>query len=77
MSVTVETKTPIECKAGLLALPLTKLDEGQRLPARIAAIDKASGGLIQQVIDAGDFSGAKGQTVLVRPDGGVVGRRAR
>jgi leucyl aminopeptidase len=75
MSVTVETKSPVECKVGLLALPLTKLEEGQRLPARIAAIDKASGGRIQQVIDAGDFKGAKGQAALVRPDGGLAATR--
>ncbi len=75
MSVTVETRSALEAKAGVLAIPLAKLAENKRLPARITALDKASGGRIQQVVAAGDFDGSKDQVVLVRPDEGIAATR--
>ena len=66
MDVTIETRSALESEADLLALPLVELDPAKpRLPARVAALDRAAGGRIAQALAARDFEGKRGQSLLV------------
>jgi leucyl aminopeptidase len=76
MHVTIESRSPVSVRADLLALPLAAESlAGGRLPARIAALDRAAGGRIGQALRAGDFEGKRGQTLLVHPAEGLPARR--
>ena len=66
MDVTVETGSPVDTTADLLALPLAELANGG-LPKAFVALDAAAGGRIAQAIGAGDFRGKRGETLLVHP----------
>ena len=51
MDVTAEARNPAEVQVDLLAVPLAQLPKGElRLPARVAALDRAIGGRIAAVI---------------------------
>src|SRR5512145_2655043 len=68
MDVTIETRTPADFAADMLALPLAELDPARwRLPRPLAALDAAAGGRIAQAIGAGDFRGKRGETLLLHP----------
>jgi leucyl aminopeptidase len=68
MDVTVETRSPAETAADLLALPLFELDPAHwRLPKPVATLDEAAGGRIAQALAAGDFRGKRGETLLLHP----------
>jgi leucyl aminopeptidase len=76
MLVTADARNPVEIETDLLVLPLPELgDEKRRLPARAAAADRALGGRVSSVIEAGDFRGKPGQTLLLYPDGALPARR--
>jgi leucyl aminopeptidase len=76
MEVTIETRTPAESAADLLALPLAAFDPARwRLPPRVAALDRASGGRIARALAAGDFKGKRRETLLLHPEDGVAARR--
>jgi leucyl aminopeptidase len=76
MDVTIETRSPVESAADILALPLAELDPASgRLPARAGAIDRASGGRIAQAVRAGDFKGKRGETLLVHPAETLAAKR--
>jgi leucyl aminopeptidase len=76
MDVTIETGSPAEATADVLALPLCELDAASgRLPPRIAALDRAAGGRIAQAVAAGDFRGKRGETLLVHPGAGASAKR--
>lgn len=76
MQVTVRTRRAAEAPAELLALPLAQLEgSAGRLPARIAALDRATGGRIASVVAAGDFRGKRGESVLLHAPDGVAAKR--
>ncbi len=76
MLVTAEAKSPAEVKGDLLAIPLWQLPKGElRLSARVAALDRETGGRIAAVIESGDFRGRSGQTHCLYPDGDFGVRR--
>jgi leucyl aminopeptidase len=76
MDVTIESRSPAEAAADVLALPLAALEPAAgRLPPRVAALDRAAGGRIAQAVRAGDFEGKRGQTLLVHPADGLPARR--
>jgi leucyl aminopeptidase len=76
MDVTIESRSPAEVSADLLALPLAADGlSGGRVPPRVAALDRAAGGRIAQALRAGDFEGKRGQTLLVHPADGLPARR--
>jgi leucyl aminopeptidase len=76
MDVTVETRSPAETAADLLALPLFELDPARwRLPRPLAALDQAAGGRVAQALAAGDFRGKRGESLLVHPAPSVRAKR--
>jgi leucyl aminopeptidase len=70
MKITVDSRAPTDAAADLLAIPLPKRVPRERLPARVAAVDRASRGAISGALASGDFSGKPGETLLVYPLGG-------
>jgi leucyl aminopeptidase len=76
MQVTIESRDPREAATDLLALPISSLDRKEvRLPPRIAALDRALGGRLSAVIEAGDFCGEAGESLTVYPDRGAPAKR--
>lgn len=75
MKINVESQEPGGVAAELLAVPLATLDTGARLPARVAAIDRAIGGQIRDVVRSGDFRGRKGESLLLFGKGRGASRR--
>src|SRR5262245_13067923 len=75
MEVTIESGARLQ-PTGLLALPVTALDPASaRLPARVAALDRAANGRIGQAVAAGDFRGKRGETLLLHPGPGLPAKR--
>jgi leucyl aminopeptidase len=64
--VRAESSTPMRVKADLLAVPIYKDDLG--LPGELGDLDKASGGVIRQAIDWGEFNPIEHPSALI--DGG-------
>ncbi|MDP3459686.1 MAG: M17 family peptidase N-terminal domain-containing protein, partial [Hyphomonas sp.] len=52
------------------------IDEGDKLPAAAAALDKASGGLLSEALEGGRFDGKAGHQVIVVLPKGCEARRA-
>jgi leucyl aminopeptidase len=52
------------------------VDEGDKLPAAAAALDKASGGLLSEALEGGRFDGKAGQQATVVLPKGSDARRA-
>ena len=75
MKVTVEAQEPSRAGADLLAIALTTLASAARLPARVAAVDRALGGQIHDVVKSGDFRGRKGETLVLFGRGRGAPRR--
>lgn len=75
MKVSVESQDPTRVSAELLALPIAKLDTTSRLPARVAAVDRALGGQIREVVRGGDFTGRAGETLALFGHGRGAPRR--
>ncbi|RIK94756.1 MAG: leucyl aminopeptidase [Proteobacteria bacterium] len=65
MKITVESQDPSRAGAELLAVPLASLDTGAKLATRVAAVDRAIGGQIAEVVRSGDFRGRKGESLLL------------
>ncbi len=77
MQVSVELLAPEKAAFDLLALPFFQFDPQRwRLPARLAAFDRALGGRLASVLATGDFRGKRGESLVVYPDGGSPVRRA-
>jgi leucyl aminopeptidase len=71
MKVTVDLRAPADVAADLLAVPIGTARRGAaRLSPRVAALDRASRGIIAAALSAGDFTGKAGQTLLLYPSGG-------
>jgi leucyl aminopeptidase len=76
MQVTVESRSPAERAADVLALPLCQLDPSHwRLPPRMAGVDRAAGGAVLSLLATGDFRGKRGETLFLYPQGGVSAKR--
>jgi leucyl aminopeptidase len=72
MRITTTTTSPLRAGADILVVPVSKppLLEG---PA--AEVDKAVGGALAGLIDAGEIRGTRGQVTVVHTGGGVRARR--
>jgi leucyl aminopeptidase len=72
MRITTTTTSPLRAGADILVVPVSKppLLEG---PA--AEVDKALGGALERLIDAGEIRGTRGQVTVVHTGGGVRARR--
>ncbi len=69
MQLTVETRSPLETAADVLALGIGQVDpEDRRVPARLRAVDRALGGRIAAVLASGDFRGKAGESLWLYPD---------
>ena len=65
MKISVDSQDPNRASSDLLALPLAALDSATRLPARAAAVDRALGGQIRDLVKSGDFKGRAGETLVL------------
>jgi leucyl aminopeptidase len=72
MRFDVKTGSVTRQRTDCLILPI--YSEGP-LPQATRAIDAATGGLISELIDAGDISGKTGTTLLFKPSDGVACKR--
>jgi hypothetical protein len=76
MEVTVDSRSPAQVEADLLAVPVAQLPKGERaLPPRLAALDRVLGGRIAGVLASGDFRGKAGAALCLYPDSGFRSRR--
>jgi leucyl aminopeptidase len=75
MKISVESQEPSGVAAELLVVPLATLDTAARLSPRVAAIDRAIGGQIHDVVRSGDFRGRKGESLLLFGKGRGAPRR--
>src|SRR5512139_1964431 len=75
MKISVESQDPNRASAELLAVPLATLDTATRLPARAAAVDRALGGQIHELVRSGDFKGRAGETLALFGRGRGAPRR--
>src|SRR2546426_7516847 len=64
MTSAVATVALPQIETPLLAVALA---QGADVPASIAALDKAAGGLLPRAITSGDFKGKRGETSLLYP----------
>ena len=73
MQVSVDSRSPVDASADVLTLPLSAVDPSKpKLPARVAAVDRALNGRISAILSSGDFRGKRGESVFVYPDGEIV-----
>lgn len=75
MKVSVEAQEASRAGADLLALAITTLASTARLSARVAALDRAIGGQIADVVKSGDFRGRKGESLVLFGRGRGAPRR--
>ncbi len=76
MKVTVDSRSAVDATVDLLAVPLGKQQpKRSRLAPRVAALDRAIGGLIRGVVASGDFSGKSGESLILYPGGRQRARR--
>ena len=68
MKITVDSRKPADSPADLLAVIVAKItDPKKRLTPRLAAINRALGGGLSDVVTNGDFRGGSAQTLLLYP----------
>ncbi len=75
MKVTVDSRATTDVTADMLAIALTKRGRGKRLPPQVAALDRARRGALTAALSSGDFSGKKGESVLLYPSGRLRAKR--
>ncbi|MDJ0849800.1 MAG: leucyl aminopeptidase [Myxococcota bacterium] len=76
MLVTADSRNPLETRTDLLVVPVPAVDgPRRRLPGRLAGIDRALDGRIQNIVESGDFRGKKQQRALLYPDGALPAKR--
>jgi leucyl aminopeptidase len=64
MQISVTARPAAELRADLLAVPIGLADPKRwRVPPRLAALDRALGGRLAEVVAAGDFRGKRGDTL--------------
>jgi len=77
MQVTVESGDPSGIRADLVAIALPQQDAKKQRPSgRLAALDRAWGGVVARALRSGDFRGREGQTAVLYPDGRDTPERA-
>ena len=69
----VKKGKPVHEKADALLLPLFENVKEPGGPAK--DVDEATGGLIHQVLESGDFTGSKHQTALLYTNGTIPAKR--
>jgi leucyl aminopeptidase len=57
------------------ALVVTAYEDAKEFPATTAAVDKALGGAVRDLLDSGDFKGKRNETALLRPAGKIPAKR--
>jgi len=72
-TVTMEKIPPEKIRADILALGLFK--DTKRLPTELAALDKAAGQVISNLLKLGDFTGAANQAAVLYSNGSLACRR--
>ena len=72
MRITTSTTAPERATADVLAVAVGR---PASLTGAAAAVDRALGGTLTRLLDAGEIRGAKGQVTLVHADGGVRAKR--
>jgi leucyl aminopeptidase len=72
MRITTTTTSPLRAGADILVVPVSKPPV---LEGAAAEVDKALGGALARLIDAGEIRGTRGQVTVVHTDGGVRARR--
>ncbi len=76
MLITADSRNPVETATDLLVVPIAGGDPAKRkLAGRAAALDRALDGRISARIEAGDFRGKQGETLLLYPDGAISAKR--
>ncbi|MBW2268423.1 MAG: leucyl aminopeptidase [Deltaproteobacteria bacterium] len=76
MLITTDSRSPQESRTDLLVVPIGVLGDGeQRLPARLARLDRLLGGDIAAAVASGDFRGKKDQKLLLYPNGSLPAKR--
>ena len=65
MKLTVESHDLARTSVDVLALPVFTLSASAKLPARMAAVDRALGGQIEAVVRSGDFKGRTSDSQLL------------
>jgi len=76
MKVSVVARSAREVPADLLALPVFRLpDKRWKLPAAVAAVDRALEGALAAAVASGDFRGKRGQTHLAYTEGRIAAER--
>jgi leucyl aminopeptidase len=66
MQTNVTARPAAELRADLLAVPLGLVDpKRRRIPPRLQALDRALGGRLAEVVQAGDFRGKRGETLAL------------
>jgi len=68
MQVSVKAREAAPASADLVALPLSA-DEAtaQRVPSRVAGLDRDLDGVVARALSSGDFRGRKGETLILYP----------
>ncbi|HEY8859522.1 MAG TPA: M17 family peptidase N-terminal domain-containing protein, partial [Gaiellales bacterium] len=72
MRITTTTTSPLRAGADILVVPVSK---PPLLEGAAAEVDKALGGALERLIDAGEIRGTRGQVTVVHTGGGVRARR--
>jgi len=68
MQVKVTVDSPRDIKVDVLAIAVDEIKGKQKkLPAALTALDTAAGGAVSQVVKNGDFTGKKGESLVVYP----------
>src|SRR5512134_583987 len=76
MQSSVESGELARVRADLLALPLFLAPSSRPTPpSSLARLDRALGGRIAAALESGDFTGKRGETLLLHPGRGVAAKR--
>src|SRR2546426_7623184 len=71
LASTVAASPLPQVETPLLAVALA---EGSALPASLAGLDQASGGVLSRTVTSGDFKGKRDETLALYPGGGKAQR---
>src|SRR2546428_12743413 len=71
MKSTLVTAPLAQIETPLLAIALA---QGSTLPASLAELDRAAGGVLARAVASGDFKGKRDESLLVYPGGGKAQR---
>ena len=75
MLVIADARDPLTTGTDLLVIPVTAIGDKQRLPARLAGLDRTLEGGLGAAIASGDFRGKRDQKLLLYPNGALPAKR--